>query len=174
MEWIAKTPTDEAPKPWLADAQQPPNATALEAYSACQSSVPSLPAGLALLFYVCMCWVGIKVCGCYSVSFPLVSTYTWGSTLEPMSRPIYDLRKGKKKTPHIPYRMANSALKCQLIILITARSLCNYNNIFINFGHVYSMSISSTLGSEALYLFITYFGTSPNDLFSAKLAMQVR
>ena len=49
-------------------------------------------------------------------------------------------------------RMANSALKCRIIILITARSLCNYNNILINFGHVYSMWISSTLGSEALYL----------------------
>ena len=31
-------------------------------------------------------------------------------------------------------RMANSALKCRLIILITASSLCNYNNILINFG----------------------------------------
>ena len=49
-------------------------------------------------------------------------------------------------------RMANSALKCQMIILITARTFCSYNNILINFGHFNSMWISSTLGSEALYL----------------------
>ena len=66
-------------------------------------------------------------------------------------------------------RLANSALKCRIINSITARSLCSYNNILINFGHlyrntcyttssianfghVYSMWISSTLGSEALYL----------------------
>ena len=65
-------------------------------------------------------------------------------------------------------RMANSALKCRLIILIIVRLLCSYNNILINFGqlysnscskfwycnfgHVYSMWILATLGSEALYL----------------------
>ena len=65
-------------------------------------------------------------------------------------------------------RMANSTLKCQIIILITARSFNSYDKILINFGqlysnnvynfqycnfgHVYSMWISSTLDSEALYL----------------------
>ena len=33
--------------------------------------------------------------------------------------------------PHYRTRMANSALKCRIIILITARSLCSYNNILI-------------------------------------------
>ena len=59
-------------------------------------------------------------------------------------------------------RMANSALKRRIIILITARSFYSYNNVLINscyttfsiatFAHVYSMWISSTLGSEVLYL----------------------
>ena len=54
-------------------------------------------------------------------------------------------------------RMANSALKCRIIILIVARSLCNYNNTLMNFGQLYSNSCYTTfniatLGSEALYL----------------------
>ena len=57
-----------------------------------------------------------------------------------------------KRMSYTRTRMANSALKCRIIISIAARSLCNYNNILINFGHVYSMWISSTLGSEVLYL----------------------
>ena len=65
--------------------------------------------------------------------------------------------------------MANLALKCRILILNIARSFCSYNNILINFGqlysnscytifqccnfgHVYSMWISWTLGSMALYL----------------------
>ena len=73
-------------------------------------------------------------------------------------------------TLHTVPRMANSALKCRIIILITASSLCSYNNILINFGQlynnscyttlniatlgmcIYSMWISSTLDSDALYL----------------------
>ena len=79
-------------------------------------------------------------------------------------------------------RMANSALKCRITILIIAMSFCSYSNILINFGQLYSNScytifsiatlgmcihsmwISSTLGSEALYLWhvsaphkVTYF-----------------
>ena len=66
-------------------------------------------------------------------------------------------------------RMANSALKCRIVILITARSFCNYNNILIKYGQLYSNSCYTTfsvatlrmciacefhqsLGSEALYL----------------------
>ena len=40
--------------------------------------------------------------------------------------------------------MANSALKCRIIILIIARSLCSYNNIVINFGQLYSNSCYTT------------------------------
>ena len=36
-------------------------------------------------------------------------------------------------------RMANSALKCQIIILITSRSLCNYNNILIIIRHPWTI-----------------------------------
>ena len=86
--------------------------------------------------------------------------------------------------------MANSALKCRIIILITARSLCSYNNILINFGQLYSNSCYTTFSIAALGLciehvnfinfgqwglaFITYFGTSQTDLFFAELATQVR
>ena len=35
-------------------------------------------------------------------------------------------------------RMANSTLKCQIIILITARSFNSYDKILINFGQLYS------------------------------------
>ena len=37
-------------------------------------------------------------------------------------------------------RMPNSALKCRIIILITARSFCSSNNILIKFGQLYSNS----------------------------------
>ena len=47
-------------------------------------------------------------------------------------------------------RMANSALKCQIIILITARSLCSYNNILINFGQLYSNSCYTTFNIATL------------------------
>ena len=41
-------------------------------------------------------------------------------------------------------RMANSALKCRIIILITARLLWSYNNILINFRQLYSNSCYTT------------------------------
>ena len=47
-------------------------------------------------------------------------------------------------------RMANSALRCQIIILITARSLCSYNNILINFGQLYSNSCYTTFSIATL------------------------
>ena len=46
--------------------------------------------------------------------------------------------------------MANLALKCQMTILIIARSLCSYNNILINFGQVYSNSCYTTFSIAAL------------------------
>ena len=46
--------------------------------------------------------------------------------------------------------MANSALKCQIIVLITARSFCSYNNILINFGHLYSNSCYTTFSIATL------------------------
>ena len=36
-------------------------------------------------------------------------------------------------------RMANTALKCPLIILITARSFCSYNNILIIIQHPWTI-----------------------------------
>ena len=47
-------------------------------------------------------------------------------------------------------RMPNSALKCRLIILITARSLCSYNNFLINFGQLYSNSCYTTFSIATL------------------------
>ena len=47
-------------------------------------------------------------------------------------------------------RMANSALKCKIIILNTARSLCNYNNILINFGQLYSNSCYTNFNNATL------------------------
>ena len=67
---------------------------------------------------------------------------------------IFVLLKGVEHEDVENYRihMANSALKCRIIILIIARSFCSYNSILINFGqlllynfqycnfgHVYSM-----------------------------------
>ena len=46
--------------------------------------------------------------------------------------------------------MANSALKCPIIILITARSFWSYNNILINFGQLYSNSCYTTFSIATL------------------------
>ena len=46
--------------------------------------------------------------------------------------------------------MANSALKCQIIILITTRSLCNHINILINFGQLYINSCYTTFSIATL------------------------
>ena len=46
--------------------------------------------------------------------------------------------------------MANSALKCRKIIVITARSFYNYNNVLINFGQLYSNSCYTTLSIATL------------------------
>ena len=46
--------------------------------------------------------------------------------------------------------MANSALKCWIIILIIVRSLCNYNNILVNFGQLYSNSCFTTFSIATL------------------------
>ena len=86
-------------------------------------------------------------------------------------------------------RMANSALKCRIIILITARSFCSYNNILINFGQLYSNSCYTTFSVATLGMCIAcefyrlwavmsciyhIFQHLTNDLFSAELPMQVR
>ena len=47
-------------------------------------------------------------------------------------------------------RMANSTLKCRIIILITARSFCSYNNILINFEQLYSNSCYTTFNITTL------------------------
>ena len=46
--------------------------------------------------------------------------------------------------------MVNSALKCRMIILITARSFCSYNNVLINFGQLYSNSCYTTFNVATL------------------------
>ena len=46
--------------------------------------------------------------------------------------------------------MANSTLKCRINILITAMSLCSYNNILINVGQLYSNSCYTTFSITTL------------------------
>ena len=90
---------------------------------------------------------------------------------------------------HYCARMANSALKCRISILITARSLCSYNNILINFGRLYSNNCYRTFSIATLGMCITckfhqfwavrpciyhIFGHLTKWLILAELAMQVR
>ena len=53
-------------------------------------------------------------------------------------------------------RMANSALKCKTIMLIIAMSLCNYNNILINFGQLYNNSCYTTFSITTLDMCIAF------------------
>ena len=47
-------------------------------------------------------------------------------------------------------RMANSTLKCRIIILFTARSFYSYVNILIDFGQLYSNSCYTTFSIATL------------------------
>ena len=60
-----------------------------------------------------------------------------------------ELLSNMYNSTHYRTRMANSALKYRIITLITARSLCNYNNILINFGQLYSNSCYTTFSIVA-------------------------
>ena len=52
----------------------------------------------------------------------------------------------------VEYRtlMANFTLKCRIIILFTVRSFYTYDNIFINFGQLYSNSCYTTFNIATL------------------------
>ena len=74
----------------------------------------------------------------------LLVLYNWKSLSNCKIYKVFGpkIERGNSLGYHTP--MANSTLKCRIIILFTARSLCSYANILISFGQLYSNSCYTT------------------------------